>query len=182
MNEKDLRIIRYLAGAIFLALALISFLYTYPVLFASASSAYAAYSSTYVIGYIVSAVGAIMIAVSMFLGIRQVFMAGAGFQAVSCLINALNSPKNIVNIFSLVLLLLSYALIAFAVQDKKNASKYEIVCVVLFLVGSIGNQIAFVRDTVSIIGALKNFVSIASPILLACIVFENTPQAQTTKW
>lgn len=181
MNEKDLRIIRYLAGAIFLALALISFLYTYPVLFASASSAYAAYSSTYVIGYIVSAVGAIMIAVSMFLGIRQVFMAGAGFQAVSCLINALNSPKNIVNIFSLVLLLLSYALIAFAVQDKKNASKYEIVCVVLFLVGSIGNQIAFVRDTVSIIGALKNFVSIASPILLACIVFENTPQAQTTK-
>ena len=60
MNEKDLRIIRYLAGAIFLALALISFLYTYPVLFASASSAYAAYSSTYVIGYIVSAVGAII--------------------------------------------------------------------------------------------------------------------------
>ena len=28
---------------------------------------------------------------------------------------------------------------------------------------------------------MKNFVSIASPILLACIVFENTPQAQATK-
>ena len=28
---------------------------------------------------------------------------------------------------------------------------------------------------------MKNFVSVASPILLACIVLENTPQAQTTK-
>ena len=181
MDEKNLKIARYLTGAIFLALALTSFLYTDPILFASASSAYTAYSSTYVIGYIVSAIGAVMMAVSMFLGIRQVFMVGAGFQAVSCLIKLLDSPKNIVNIFSFVLLLLGYVLIVFAVQDKKNASKYKIVSVVLFLVGSIGNQIAFVKDTVSIIGAMKNFVSIASPILLACIVFENTPQAQTTK-
>ena len=85
------------------------------------------------------------------------------------------------NIFSFVLLLLGYVLIVFALQDKKNASKYAIVSVILFLVGSVGNQIAFVKDTVSIIGAMKNFVSVASPILLACIVFENTPQAQTTK-
>ena len=120
-------------------------------------------------------------AVSMFLGIRQVFMVGAGVQAVSCLIKLLDLPKNIVNIFSFVLLLLGYVLIVFALQDKKNASKYAIVSVILFLVGSVGNQIAFVKDTVSIIGAMKNFVSVASPILLACIVLENTPQAQTTK-
>lgn len=122
-----------------------------------------------------------MMAVSMFLGIRQVFMVGAGVQAVSCLIKLLDLPKNIVNIFSFVLLLLGYVLIVFALQDKKNASKYAIVSVILFLVGSVGNQIAFVKDTVSIIGAMKNFVSVASPILLACIVLENTPQAQTTK-
>lgn len=181
MNEKDLRIIRYLAGAIFLALALISFLYTYPVLFASASSAYAAYSSTYVIGYIVSAVGAIMIAVSMFLGIRQVFIVGAGFQAVSCLIKLLALHENIMNILSAVLLLAGYLLAAFAIQDKKNTSKYVIVSVVLFLIGNIANQIAFLTDKLSIIWALKDFVSVASPILLACIVFENIPQAQTTK-
>ena len=120
-------------------------------------------------------------AVSMFLGIRQVFMVGAGVQAVSYLIKLLDLPKNIVNIFSFVLLLLGYVLIVFALQDKKNASKYAIVSVILFLVGSVGNQIAFVKDTVSIIGAMKNFVSVASPILLACIVLENTPQAQTTK-
>ena len=120
-------------------------------------------------------------AVSMFLGIRQVFMVGAGVQAVSCLIKLLDLPKNIVNIFSFVLLLLGYVLIVFAVQDKKNASKYKIVSVVLFLVGNIANQIAFLTDRFSIIWALKNFVSVASPILLACIVLENTPQAQTTK-
>ena len=181
MDEKNLKIARYLTGALFLALALTSFLYTYPMLFASASSVYAAYSFTYVIGYIVAAIGAIMMAVSMFLGIRQVFMVGAGVQAVSCLIKLLDLPKNIVNIFSFVLLLLGYVLIVFALQDKKNASKYAIVSVILFLVGSVGNQIAFVKDTVSIIGAMKNFVSVASPILLACIVLENTPQAQTTK-
>ena len=122
-----------------------------------------------------------MMAVSMFLGIRQVFMVGAGVQAVSCLIKLLDLPKNIVNIFSFVLLLLGYVLIVFAVQDKKNASKYKIVSVVLFLVGNIANQIAFLTDRFSIIWALKNFVSVASPILLACIVLENTPQAQTTK-
>lgn len=181
MNEKDLRIIRYLAGAIFLALALISFLYTYPVLFASASSAYAAYSSTYVIGYIVSALGAAIMAVSMFLGMRQVFIVGAGFQAVSCLIKLLALHENIMNILSAVLLLAGYVLAAFAIQDKKNTSKYVIVSVVLFLIGNIANQIAFLTDKLSIIWALKDFVSVASPILLACIVFENIPQAQTTK-
>ena len=122
-----------------------------------------------------------MMAVSMFLGMRQVFIVGAGVQAVSCLIKLLALHKNIMNILSAVLLLLGYVLIVFALQDKKNASKYAIVSVILFLVGSVGNQIAFVKDTVSIIGAMKNFVSAASPILLACIVLENTPQAQTTK-
>ena len=120
-------------------------------------------------------------AVSMFLGIRQVFMVGAGVQAVSYLIKLLDLPKNIVNIFSFVLLLLGYVLIVFAVQDKKNASKYAIASVVLFLIGNIANQIAFLTDKLSIIWALKDFVSVASPILLACIVLENTPQAQTTK-
>ena len=120
-------------------------------------------------------------AVSMFLGIRQVFMVGAGVQAVSCLIKLLALHKNIMNILSAVLLLLGYVLIVFALQDKKNASKYKIVSVVLFLVGNIANQITFLTDRFSIIWALKNFVSVASPILLACIVFENTPQAQTTK-
>ena len=120
-------------------------------------------------------------AVSMFLGIRQVFMVGAGVQAVSYLIKLLDLPKNIVNIFSFVLLLLGYVLIVFALQDKKNASKYVIASVVLFLVGNIANQIAFLTDRFSIIWALKNFVSVASPILLACIVLENTPQAQTAK-
>ncbi len=67
MNEKDLKIIRYLAGVIFLALATIIFSIIYPFLFGSASSAYTAYSSTSVID-IVSAFGAaILMAVSMFL-------------------------------------------------------------------------------------------------------------------
>ena len=122
-----------------------------------------------------------MMAVSMFLGIRQVFMVGAGVQAVSYLIKLLDLPKNIVNIFSFVLLLLGYVLIVFALQDKKNASKYVIASVVLFLIGNIANQIAFLTDKHSIIWSLKDFVSVASPILLACIVLENTPQAQTTK-
>lgn len=117
MNEKDLKIIRYLAGVIFLALALSSFLYIYPFLFASASSAYTAYSSTSVIGDIVSAFGAAMMAVSIFLGVRQIFMVGAGFQAVSCLVKLLFSrmgtpAQDIVNIFSCILSLAGYVLIA----------------------------------------------------------------------
>ena len=58
---------------------------------------------------------------------------------------------------------------------------HEIVSVSLFLIGCVLKQIAFVKEAASIIWALQNFVSVASPILLACIVFENTPQAQTTK-
>ena len=49
------------------------------------------------------------------------------------------------------------------------------------MIGNIANQIAFLTDKHSIIWALKDFVSVASPILLECIVLENTPQAQTTK-
>ena len=170
MNEKNLKIVRYITGVLFLALAITSFLYKYTFS-----------GSTYAIGYIVSALGAAIMAVSMFLGMRQVFIVGAGFQAVSCLIKLLALHENIMNILSAVLLLAGYVLAAFAIQDKKNTSKYVIVSVVLFLIGNIANQIAFLTDKLSIIWALKNFVSVASPILLACIVFENIPQAQTTK-
>ncbi len=170
MNEKNLKIVRYITGVLFLALAITSFLYKYTFS-----------GSTYAIGYIVSALGAAIMAVSMFLGMRQVFIVGAGFQAVSCLIKLLALHENIMNILSAVLLLAGYVLAAFAIQDKKNTSKYVIVSVVLFLIGNIANQIAFLTDKLSIIWALKDFVSVASPILLACIVFENIPQAQTTK-
>ena len=172
MDEKNLKIARYITGVLFLALAITSFLYKYT---------YSDFASTYAIGYIVSAFGAAIMAVSMFLGMRQVFMVGAGVQAVSCLIKLLALHKNIMNILSAVLLLAGYVLAAFAIQDKKNTSKYAIVSVVLFLIGNIANQIAFLTDKLSIIWALKDFVSVASPILLACIVFENIPQAQTTK-
>lgn len=174
MNEKNLKIVRYITGVLFLALAITSFLYKYTF---SGST----YAIGYAIGYIVSALGAAIMAVSMFLGMRQVFIVGAGFQAVSCLIKLLALHENIMNILSAVLLLAGYVLAAFAIQDKKNTSKYVIVSVVLFLIGNIANQIAFLTDKLSIIWALKDFVSVASPILLACIVFENTPQAQTTK-
>ena len=170
MNEKNLKIVRYITGVLFLALAITSFLYKYTFS-----------GSTYAIGYIVSALGAAIMAVSMFLGMRQVFIVGAGFQAVSCLIKLLALHENIMSILSAVLLLAGYVLAAFAIQDKKNTSKYVIVSVVLFLIGNIANQIAFLTDKLSIIWALKDFVSVASPILLACIVFENIPQAQTTK-
>lgn len=170
MNEKNLKIVRYITGVLFLALAITSFLYKYTFS-----------GSTYAIGYIVSALGAAIMAVSMFLGMRQVFIVGAGFQAVSCLIKLLALHENIMNILSAVLLLAGYVLAAFAIQDKKNTSKYVIVSVVLFLIGNIANQIAFLTDKLSIIWALKDFVSVASPILLACIVFENILQAQTTK-
>lgn len=174
MNEKNLKIVRYITGVLFLALAITSFLYKYTF---SGST----YAIGYAIGYIVSALGAAIMAVSMFLGMRQVFIVGAGFQAVSCLIKLLALHENIMNILSAVLLLAGYVLAAFAIQDKKNTSKYVIVSVVLFLIGNIANQIAFLTDKLSIIWALKDFVSVASPILLACIVFENIPQAQTTK-
>ena len=174
MNEKNLKIVRYITGVLFLALAITSFLYKYTF---SGST----YAIGYAIGYIVSALGAAIMAVSMFLGMRQVFIVGAGFQAVSCLIKLLALHKNIMNILSAVLLLTGYVLAAFAIQDKKNTSKYVIASVVLFLIGNIANQIAFLTDKLSIIWALKDFVSVASPILLACIVLENTPQAQTTK-
>ena len=172
MDEKNLKIARYITGVLFLALAITSFLYKYT---------YSDFASTYAIGYIVSAFGAAIMAVSMFLGMRQVFMVGAGVQAVSCLIKLLALHKNIMNILSAVLLLAGYVLAAFAIQDKKNTSKYAIVSVVLFLIGNIANQIAFLTDKLSIIWALKDFVSAASPVLLACIVMENVPQVQTTK-
>ena len=79
MNEKNLKIARYITGVLFLALAITSFLYKYTF---SGST----YAIGYAIGYIVSALGAAIMAVSMILGMRQVFIVGAGFLAVSCLI------------------------------------------------------------------------------------------------
>lgn len=131
MDDNNLKIARYLTGALFLALAIASFLQIYLICSPSEFSAYTAYSSPYVISCIVSAFGAAIIAVSMFRGMCQVFIVGAGFQAVSCLIELLALHKTIVNIFSAVLLLAGYVLAVFAVRDKKNASKYEIVSVVL---------------------------------------------------
>lgn len=170
MNDRNLKMARYITGVLFLALAITSFLYKYKFS-----------DSTYAIGYIVSALGAAIMAVSMFLGMRQVFIVGAGFQAVSCLIKLLALHENIMDILSAVLLLAGYVLAAFAIQDKKNTSKYVIVSVVLFLIGNIANRIAFLTNELTIIWVLEDFVSVASPILLACIVLENTPQAQTTK-
>ena len=177
MDDKKLKIIRYLAGAIFLALALTSFF-----------NSFFFHSTSYKIEYIVSALGAVMMAMSLFSGKHQIFMVGVGFQAVSCLIKLLFSQmgapaQNIVNIISCVLLLAGYVLIALAIQEKKNKPKYEILSVVLFLIGCIANQIAlYGKITVDNIAfALENFVLMASPVLLACVVLENVPQAQTTK-
>ena len=180
MDDNNLKIARYLTGALFLALAIASFLQIYLICSPSEFSAYTAYSSPYVISCIVSAFGAAIIAVSMFRGMCQVFIVGAGFQAVSCLIELLALHKTIVNIFSAVLLLAGYVLAVFAVRDKKNASKYEIVSVVSFLIGTMANS-AVLSGTNAIMSLRRNFVSVASPTLLACIVLENTPQAQTAK-
>ena len=177
MNDKNLKIIRYLAGIIFLSLALTSFLCSFLY-----------HTTGYKIGYIVSALGAAMLAVSIFLGIRQIFMVGAGFQAVSCLVKLLFSrigtpAQDTVNIISCVLLLAGYVFIALAIQEKKNKTIYEILSIALFLIGCIASQIALYGkgsgDNIAF--ALEDFVLIASPILLACIVLENVPQAQTTK-
>ena len=87
------------------------------------------------------------------------------------------------NIISCILLLAGYVLIALAIQEKKNKTIYEILSIALFLIGCIASQIADYGEVSasSIAFALEDFALIASPILLACIVMENVPQAQTTK-
>ena len=129
-----------------------------------------------------------MMAVSILLGMRQVFMVGAGFQAVSCLIKLLflhmgTPAQDIVNIFSCILSLAGYVLIALTIQEKKNTTKYEILSIALFLIGCVASEIARYGEVSvdNIAFALEDFVLIASPILLGCIVLENVPQAQTTK-
>ena len=176
MADKKLKIIRYLAGAIFLSLALSSFLCSFLCSFLY-------YTTGYKIRYIVSALGAIMMAVSLFSGMYQIFMVGVGFQAVSCLVRLLSSWMSTVNIISCILLLAGYVLIALAIQEKKNKTIYEILSIALFLIGCIASQIADYGEVSasSIAFALEDFALIASPILLACIVLENVPQAQTTK-
>ena len=171
MDDKKLKIIRYLAGAIFLSLALSSFLCSFLY-----------YTTGYKIRYIVSALG-VMMAVSLFSGMYQIFMVGVGFQAVSCLVRLLSSWMSTVNIISCILLLAGYVLIALAIQEKKNKTIYEILSIALFLIGCIASQIADYGEVSasSIAFALEDFALIASPILLACIVMENVPQAQTTK-
>ena len=81
------------------------------------------------------------------------------------------------NIISCVLLLAGYVFIALAIQEKKNKTIYEILSIALFLIGCIASQIALYGKVSgdNIAFALEDFV------LLACIVLENVPQAQTTK-
>ena len=189
MNDKNLKTIRYLAGAMFALMGLSSIL---NVIFCLENS------KNWVVDAL-SAISAILMAVSMFCIKYELLMAGSGVQAVAWFVDifSLKLPIDmwyVLGILLHILLIAGYIVVVLATLRNKNACKYGFISVALIAVGYfvyyLGTYgISYTMAQSSFFQGLQpafsltisKIVPVIPPIILACIVLENVPQAQTTK-
>lgn len=189
MNGKDLKIIRYLAGAMFALVGLSSIL---SVIFCLENST--AWGS-----YALTAISAILMAVSMFFIKYELLMAGAGVQVIVWFVNIFSMKLpitgwDIPKILFYILLIAGYVIIILATLRNKNACKYGFISVALiaggyfvnflsvYVMGAILGHTSFFQGLQTALSfTISKIVPIVPPIILACIVLENVPQAQTIK-
>lgn len=167
MNEKNLKVIRYLTGAMFIAVALrwIPSVLTY-------------WGSGFIWLFIsiLGLAGVLLSALSMFSGTYSLFAVGVGMLALQDLIS-LSGVTICRNIF----LLIAYILLAVAVLQKKNAGVIGIISALLFIISDLFFQIIVNNNWWGIFYSVESSACEAAGAFLACLVLQNTPQAQTAK-
>lgn len=182
MNEKNLRIIRYLTGAMITVQLITAIIY-----FIDGKRYF---------GWIqrlsneVELLGILLMAVSIFIGIDSLLTVGAGMRSLGILVGIFTERYYLTDDrYVAFILFISYALIALSAQQKKNAIAIGIVSAVLIMIGSV-LSIMFVREesfwlalyiTVNYGQAYGQAVLLATTAVLTCFTVQNTPQSQTIK-
>lgn len=170
MDEKNLKIIRYLTGIIFAAEFITS-----------------AFDLAYDLGYyyslekvlcVIKILGWLLMAISLFAGAYSLLTIGTGMQSASILVGVLAAGYRLSNI----LLLIAFVLVALAVQQRKNSITIGIVSAALitvqeFLVWSAELGYPFGMSVMKTFSCSGTFW--AAAIVLTCLIVQNAPQTQS---
>lgn len=165
MDEKNLKVIRYLAGAMFIAVALT---------WIPSVLSYWGSGFIWLFMSILGLAGVLLSALSMFSGTYSLFAVGVGMLALQNLIS-LRGVTICRNIF----LLIAYILLAVAVLQKKKAGVIGIISAFLFIISDLIFQIIVNDNWWGIFYSVESSACEAAGAFLACLVVQNTPQAQT---
>lgn len=172
MNDKFFKTVQYFTGMLFVLSAIMSLCR----FFMPASQ----------IVVIFFTIGTLLMAISMFTGMYQMLMAGAGVQAVASIIKLIlfireTSQPLMSYVISYIFLALGYAIVVLAVCQKKTACKYSLISAILFIVSYALVNMSFSDFWGTIRYSIQDWMRDISPMLLMCIVVENAPEAQTTR-
>ena len=173
MNDKFFKTVQFFTGMLFVLSAIMSFCQFF--------------MNYYPIAAIFSTVGILLMAVSVFTGMYQLLMAGAGVQIVASIVRLVSfiqetsSQRAMSYVLSHIFLALGYAVVALAACQKKTACKYGLISVAPFMVGVVLSNTHGFRFWSSVQFSVQDFLIVVSPIIMACIVLENVAQEQTTK-
>ena len=174
MNEKNLKIIRYLTGAMFISIALQSF----PLIvdFVDYWGSVEIMTTLFVISIFV---GALLIAISMFSNNYILLMVGAGMMALGSL-NRVIAGGGFYRIFWV----FANALLVVATFQRERAVKIGIISALLSIIAYI--SAAIFHSSLSVLGSAiftdtdTTVLDLVRP-LLVCLVLQNTPQAEAAK-
>ena len=173
MNDKFFKKVQYFTGMLFVLSAIMSFCQFF--------------MNYYRIAAIFSTIGILLMAASMFTGMYQLLMAGAGVQIVASIIELVSfiqgtsSQRAMSYVLSYIFLALGYAVVALAACQKKTAFKYGLISVAPFMVGVVLSYTHGFGFWSAVQFSVQDFLIVVSPIIMAFIVLENVPQAQTTR-
>lgn len=172
MDEKNLKIIRYLTGIILVVQFIVS-----AVILAGRLGWYSWYD---MLAFIVRILGILLMAVSLFIGTHSLLAIGAGMQSVGILLSIIFENYA----FSSILLFIAYALIALTTCQEKNSITIGIVSATLFIINGFWD---YCVGADSFWEALQytlydgwTVLSAAAAIMI-CVVVWNTPQIKPIK-
>lgn len=171
MDEKNLKIIRYLTGAIFAVQFIVS-----AVNLAGRLGWYSWYQKP---ACIVEVLGILLMAVSLFIGTYSLLAIGAGMQSVGILLSIIFEMYT----FSSILLFIAYALIALTTSQEKNSITIGIVSAALFIIKSFWDYCVGADSFWEALPYALNgwTVLLATAAMLTCVVVQNTPQNKPIK-
>ena len=167
MDEKNLKVIRYLTGAMFITMALT---------WIPSVLSYWGSGFIWLFVSILGFAGALLSALAMFSGTYSLFAVGVGMLALQDLIS-LRGVTICRNIF----LLIAYILLVVAVFQKKNTGVIGIISALLFIISDLIFQIIVNNNWWGIFYSVESSACEAAGAFLACLVLQNAPQTQTAK-
>lgn len=173
MDDKNLKIIRYLAGAIFISMALCLI----PDVSYTIDADRLNVVPIFACGYIVYIVGTFLIAFSMFGKFYTLLAVGSAMQALYWVIFIFTGGKFYYKIF----VVIAYILLAMAVFQRKKSLTMGIISAISVVLSFVVFQITNYSWWGAIFYSVKSTVCESVGVLLACMVLQNTPQIQTVK-